>query len=188
MFCSYQFQIIEGVLTVCSGNDKRWGGDSGRYFQVGSSLRLGMDMESAYRTAVATWADWVKQYIDTNKTHVFFRNYEPHSWGHLNDWEEPKKHKTECPIQTAPIFNESHIRLSSQAQVLEQLWGSLQVKATLLDITRLSAYRRDAHIFNFSTFRAMDCSHWCLPGVPDTWNELLYTLLLRDMQHASHSW
>ncbi|KAH8956320.1 hypothetical protein BDL97_07G033600 [Sphagnum fallax] len=160
----------------------------GRYFQVGSSLRLGMDMESAYRTAVATWADWVKQYIDTNKTHVFFRNYEPHSWGHLNDWEEPKKHKTECPIQTAPIFNESHIRLSSQAQVLEQLWGSLQVKATLLDITRLSAYRRDAHIFNFSTFRAMDCSHWCLPGVPDTWNELLYTLLLRDMQHASHSW
>ncbi|CAN6921912.1 unnamed protein product, partial [Brassica oleracea var. botrytis] len=23
-----------------------------------------------------------------------------------------------------------------------------------------------------------DCSHWCLPGVPDTWNEILYTKFL----------
>ncbi|CAG7882379.1 unnamed protein product [Brassica rapa] len=23
-----------------------------------------------------------------------------------------------------------------------------------------------------------DCSHWCLPGVPDTWNEILYAQLL----------
>ncbi|KAG6749787.1 hypothetical protein POTOM_046856 [Populus tomentosa] len=23
-----------------------------------------------------------------------------------------------------------------------------------------------------------DCSHWCLPGVPDTWNEFLHFLLL----------
>ncbi|BAT96103.1 hypothetical protein VIGAN_08298600 [Vigna angularis var. angularis] len=25
-----------------------------------------------------------------------------------------------------------------------------------------------------------DCSHWCLPGVPDTWNELLYAQLLSE--------
>ncbi|KAL6005351.1 hypothetical protein ACLOJK_005917 [Asimina triloba] len=25
-----------------------------------------------------------------------------------------------------------------------------------------------------------DCSHWCLPGVPDVWNELLYAHLLLD--------
>ncbi|KAI9182364.1 hypothetical protein LWI28_024639 [Acer negundo] len=24
-----------------------------------------------------------------------------------------------------------------------------------------------------------DCSHWCLPGVPDSWNELLYVLFLK---------
>jgi hypothetical protein len=23
-----------------------------------------------------------------------------------------------------------------------------------------------------------DCSHWCLPGIPDSWNELLYSTLL----------
>jgi hypothetical protein len=33
----------------------------------------------------------------------------------------------------------------------------------------------------------MGCSHWCLPGVPDTWNELVYSfLLLRDrLKHMS---
>ncbi|KAG6776322.1 hypothetical protein POTOM_019828 [Populus tomentosa] len=32
-----------------------------------------------------------------------------------------------------------------------------------------------------------DCSHWCLPGVPDTWNELLYTLLLKwESVHAQN--
>ncbi|KAK4439095.1 protein trichome birefringence-like 41 [Sesamum alatum] len=25
-----------------------------------------------------------------------------------------------------------------------------------------------------------DCSHWCLAGVPDTWNELLYAILIAD--------
>ncbi|KAL2898366.1 Protein trichome birefringence-like 2 [Bienertia sinuspersici] len=24
----------------------------------------------------------------------------------------------------------------------------------------------------------MDCNHWCIAGVPDTWNQLLYTTLL----------
>ncbi|MCE7766848.1 hypothetical protein GQL56_29935, partial [Pseudomonas putida] len=22
-----------------------------------------------------------------------------------------------------------------------------------------------------------DCTHWCLPGLPDTWNQLFYTAL-----------
>jgi hypothetical protein len=126
--------------------------------------------------------------INTKRTHVFFRSYELHSWGDLDDWEESQKHKNESPIHTAPNFNESHLQLlSSQAEVLEQLWGVLQLKASLLDITRLPAYQQDAHIFNYSTFHAMGCSHWCLPGVPDTWNELVYSfLLLRDrLKHMS---
>jgi hypothetical protein len=93
--------------------------------------------------ATATWAEWVKQQINTKRTHVFFWNYEPHSWGDLDDWEEPQKHKNESPIHAAPNFNELHLQLlSSQAEVLEQLWGVLQTKASLLDITRLSAYQQ----------------------------------------------
>ncbi|KAL5572334.1 hypothetical protein UlMin_021931 [Ulmus minor] len=46
----------------------------------------------------------------------------------------------------------------------------------LLDITGLSQLRDEAHMSRFrSPSGGQDCLHWCLPGVPDTWNELLFT-------------
>ncbi|XP_076905768.1 protein trichome birefringence-like 16 [Bidens hawaiensis] len=47
----------------------------------------------------------------------------------------------------------------------------------LLDITGLSLVREEGHISRYSIRAApgmQDCLHWCLPGVPDTWNELLF--------------
>ncbi|XP_073132183.1 protein trichome birefringence-like 16 [Henckelia pumila] len=47
----------------------------------------------------------------------------------------------------------------------------------LLDITALSQLRDEGHISRYSinaTPGARDCLHWCLPGVPDTWNEILF--------------
>ena len=40
----------------------------------------------------------------------------------------------------------------------------------LLPIWSLTALRFDAH-------SEKECSHWCLPGVPDVWVQLLYALL-----------
>lgn len=51
----------------------------------------------------------------------------------------------------------------------------------LLDITALSQVRDEGHISRFGIGAAasgfQDCLHWCLPGVPDTWNELLFAQL-----------
>ncbi|KAE7998426.1 hypothetical protein FH972_002971 [Carpinus fangiana] len=47
----------------------------------------------------------------------------------------------------------------------------------LLDITALSQIRDEGHISRFSLSArsgVQDCLHWCLPGVPDTWNEILF--------------
>ncbi|KAI9192369.1 hypothetical protein LWI28_021874 [Acer negundo] len=46
----------------------------------------------------------------------------------------------------------------------------------LLDITSLSQVRDEGHISRYSITASrgvQDCLHWCLPGVPDTWNEIL---------------
>lgn len=48
---------------------------------------------------------------------------------------------------------------------------------TFLDITGLSELRDEGHISRYSvkgTPGVQDCLHWCLPGIPDTWNELLF--------------
>lgn len=58
------------------------------------------------------------------------------------------------------------------------------VRATgvrLLDITGQSQLREEGHIGKDrltvepdGAKRGQDYLHWCLPGVPDTWNELLF--------------
>lgn len=66
--------------------------------------------------------------------------------------------------------------------LVEQIIGKMKTPVTFLNITGLSDYRVDAHPSIYgrkpgSCSRVQDCSHWCLPGVPDTWNEILYTHL-----------
>lgn len=50
----------------------------------------------------------------------------------------------------------------------------------LLDVTAMTELRKDGHpsIYAGGGPKLNDCSHWCLPGVPDSWNQLLYTVLL----------
>ncbi|XP_011099716.1 protein trichome birefringence-like 14 [Sesamum indicum] len=53
-------------------------------------------------------------------------------------------------------------------------------KVKILDITALSELRDEAHISRYSIKASdgiNDCLHWCLPGIPDTWNELIYAQL-----------
>lgn len=76
---------------------------------------------------------------------------------------------------------------SDQTRVLETVLRDMNNPPFLLDITLLSAMRKDAHPSIYSgdltpgqranPDHSADCSHWCLPGLPDTWNQLLYTAL-----------
>ncbi|KAJ6315353.1 hypothetical protein OIU78_018775 [Salix suchowensis] len=73
-------------------------------------------------------------------------------------------------------------------RVVDTVIRGMQNPAYLLDITTLSELRKDGHPSIYSgdlsprqranPGRSADCSHWCLPGLPDTWNQLLYTALL----------
>lgn len=79
-------------------------------------------------------------------------------------------------------------------RIVEDVLGQLKVKVTVLNITQLSEFRKDGHTSVFGERKGKlltnqqrsdpknyaDCIHWCLPGIPDTWNEILYALLLQD--------
>jgi len=64
--------------------------------------------------------------------------------------------------------------------MLEQVSKQMKTPVTILNITDLSSLRTDGHPsvyrrkgVDLTASSGQDCSHWCLPGVPDTWNELL---------------
>lgn len=64
--------------------------------------------------------------------------------------------------------------------ILKDVLRSVKKPVQLLDISRLSRFRVDGHpsIYGNPRHVGVDCTHWCLPGVPDTWNQFLYAALL----------
>lgn len=84
-------------------------------------------------------------------------------------------------------------------KILQDALQELKIDVTLLNITQLSEYRKDAHASVYGERKGKlltkeqranpksfaDCIHWCLPGVPDAWNEILYAYLLKNYQNFS---
>lgn len=113
-------------------------------------------------------------------------------------WEWRNGSNGNCFNESYPIqrpFWGAGSSLDVMRAVAEALQG-LKVKVTMLNITQLSEFRKDAHTSVYTERRGKlitgelrlnpemyaDCIHWCLPGVPDTWNEILYTYLI----HGGH--
>lgn len=75
-------------------------------------------------------------------------------------------------------------------RMAEKVLNRVGSKVSVLNITQLSEYRKDGHPTIYRKFweplgpektsnpaSYSDCIHWCLPGVPDVWNELLFQFL-----------
>ncbi|CAL5203017.1 unnamed protein product [Lathyrus oleraceus] len=149
-----------------------------------------MSTEEAYRMAMRSMLRWTRRNMDPNKTRVFFTSMSP-SHGKSVEWGgEPGGN---CYNETTPIEDPSYWgsdSLKSIMQVIGEEFRKSKVPITFLNITQLSSYRKDAHtsiykkqwnplsqeqLANPSSYA--DCSHWCLPGLQDTWNELLFAKL-----------
>ncbi|KAL2455589.1 Protein trichome birefringence-like 41 [Forsythia ovata] len=152
------------------------------YIQVGQQIYKDMDRVVAFGKALNTWATWVDTNIDPAKTNVFFQGISP---SHYNGstWDEPSAKS--CVGQKEPVVGSTYPGgLPSALTVLKKVLGNIKNPVTLLDITNLSLLRKDGHpsIYGLGGRTGMDCSHWCLAGVPDTWNQILYSLILQTFR------
>ncbi|KHN19212.1 hypothetical protein glysoja_041564 [Glycine soja] len=143
------------------------------YYQERGLVHPQLNVSTAFRKALKTWASWVDKHINHRKTHVFFRSSAPsHFRG--GDWNSGGH----CTEATLPLNKTLSTTYPEKNIIAEEVIKQMRTPVTLLNITSLSAYRIDGHpsIYGRKTrsSRIQDCSHWCLPGVPDTWNELLY--------------
>ncbi|RZC69068.1 hypothetical protein C5167_032159, partial [Papaver somniferum] len=142
----------------------------------GTKKYKAMDRLVAFYKGLSTWARWVDRSIDPSKTKVFFQGISPiHYEG--REWNEPSK---SCKGQTQPVSGSSYpAGLPAAALVVNKVLARIRKPVYLLDVTMLSQMRKDAHPTGYNgEHKGTDCSHWCLPGLPDTWNQLLYAALL----------
>ncbi|KAH7677900.1 PC-Esterase protein [Dioscorea alata] len=163
-------------------------------FEEGSKEYDEIDRAIAYDQVLKTWAKWVDENIDPEHTMVFFSSMSPL---HLKpkDWDNPDGIK--CAKETYPIIEwKIYFNIGSDWRLFDvavKTTSSLKrVPVSFLNITGLSELRKDAHT-SVHTIRQgklltpeqkanpqvyADCIHWCLPGLPDVWNELIYTRIV----------
>ncbi|KAM7503892.1 hypothetical protein LguiB_002796 [Lonicera macranthoides] len=154
-----------------TGNLQTWD-----YFQVGDKLSTDMDRMEAYGIALTTWSKWIDSNIDPSKSSVFFQGISAVHYGG-KEWNEPTA--STCDGQTKPIEGSIYPgnRYPGEA-VVKKVLSDMKTPVTLLDITLLTQLRKDGHPSTYADVGSVDCSHWCLAGVPDAWNQILYAILI----------
>ncbi|GFY83788.1 trichome birefringence-like protein [Actinidia rufa] len=145
-----------------------------------------LDTVVAYKIGLKTWANWIDSTLDPNKTRVFFTTMSP-THARSEDWNHEDGIK--CFNETKPVSKKGHWGTGSNKQMMSVVAGvveKMRVPITFINITQLSEYRKDGHssVYNELGGKLLtdeqradpkhyaDCIHWCLPGVPDTWNQI----------------
>ncbi|XVF60881.1 hypothetical protein PTKIN_Ptkin08bG0084000 [Pterospermum kingtungense] len=161
-------------------NRKRWD-----WFQYKRKMFKDMKIETAFKVAMKTWAGWIEKNVDTSKTTVYFKGMSPPHCG--KEW---------CYKATRPIMDVSYQSNFGESlkEIVEKTIQGMRTPVKYLNITKLSDYRSDAQSSIYAKKEGKflvaskqkppqlvaDCSHWCLPGIPDTWNHLLYASMVFD--------
>lgn len=149
-----------------------------------------LSTEEAYRMGMKSMLRWARKNMDPKKTRVFFTTMSPSHQKSIDWGGEPNGN---CYNQTTMIEDPTYWGSDSRKSVMKvigEVFSKSKVPITLLNITQLSNYRKDAHtsiykkqwspltpekVANPASYA--DCVHWCLPGLQDTWNELLFAKL-----------
>lgn len=98
--------------------------------------------------------------------------------GQLDSWFEPRNNGVNKEAREFNLLIEETLRGTN---------------IQLLDLTHLSEFRADAHPAiwlgrqDAVSIWGQDCMHWCLPGVPDTWVDILSALIYNTLWRADGS-
>lgn len=161
----------------------------GNYFQEGPEVKMDMSVETAYHKSIETVVNWIRSNLVSRKTRVFFRTFAPvHFRG--GSW----RNGGTCHMESLPELGSSLVPAQTWAQfkivadILSAYSNKSHMGLDVLNITYMTLPRKDGHSSLYyqgpeagpAPLHRQDCSHWCLPGVPDAWNELLYALVLKQ--------
>ncbi|OVA06001.1 PMR5 N-terminal domain [Macleaya cordata] len=173
--------------------------NSWEFYMEGKGLFTNLNPMVAYEMGLITWAKWIDLNLDPQRTRVIFRSVSPRH-NRQNGWKcynqrVPLKHYFSHHQPAAP-----HQIPDEQLLVLQRVLKRISFPVYLQDITRMSALRLDGHpsVYAWANknhhqqdhriqhpkdhYYTSDCSHWCLPGVPDIWNEMLNAILELNIQ------
>lgn len=128
------------------------------------------DIRNAKNFTACSVAKWLDKKLRTHpRLKIFFRTISPRHFRN-GDWNTGGT----CNNTTPLTRGSEVVQDESNDKAVEDAVKGTKIK--ILDINAISELRDEAHMSEYSirpTNGINDCLHWCLPGVPDTWNEIL---------------
>ncbi|XP_076914054.1 protein trichome birefringence-like 35 [Bidens hawaiensis] len=175
--------VFNSYLWWRQGPVKLWSNERNGVCEEAKSL-------NAMELAMKEWARWIESNVDPLKKKVFFVTMSPtHLWS--REWEAGTEGN--CYNEKVPIKDEGYWGSGSDLATMRMvgsILNKLKSKVSVVNITQMSEYRKDGHPSIYRKFwesrsaeqlanpaSYSDCIHWCLPGVPDVWNQLLFHFL-----------
>ncbi|OMO82434.1 hypothetical protein COLO4_23010 [Corchorus olitorius] len=145
--------------------------------EEGNVRHKNMDPLVACEKALNTWTKWVNSKVDSKKTQIFFQGISPDHFKSRN-WANPNARN--CARETRPAPGKRYPGGRHPAEaVLEKVLKQIQKPIQFMNVTAMSQLRKDGHTSIYgANGKHVDCTNWCLPGLPDVWNELLSARLL----------
>ncbi|KAJ0933561.1 putative PMR5 domain, PC-Esterase, protein trichome birefringence-like 12 [Helianthus annuus] len=152
------------------------------FYQGGKPIVPAPDMLEGLQIVVKNMAAYIQK--EFPKTLKFWRLQSPRHF-HGGDWNQNGSCLFDKPLEDSELdlwFDPSYNGVNKEARVINELIiKALQgTDIEVLDLTHLSEFRADAHPAIWLGKKdavavwGQDCMHWCLPGVPDTWVDILW--------------
>ncbi|XP_073023766.1 protein trichome birefringence-like 12 isoform X2 [Primulina eburnea] len=161
------------------------------FFQGGQPIHPPLKMLDGLNIVLEHMVDHIEKTFP-KKALKFWRLQSPrHFYG--GEWNHNGSCLFDKPLEQSQLdlwFDPSNGGVNKEARQLNHLIEA-SLKGTsirILDLTHMSEFRADAHPAvwlgkkDAVAIWGQDCMHWCLPGVPDTWVDILTRLISNNLE------
>ncbi|PKI33719.1 hypothetical protein CRG98_045881 [Punica granatum] len=161
------------------------------FYKAGKPIAPSLEMLDGFKVVLRNMVNHIQKVV-SRKTLKFWRLQSPrHFYG--GDWNQNGSCLFDKPLEESELdmwFDPSNNGVNKEARLLNNLIREAVQGSDIrvLDLTHLSEFRADAHPAIWLGKKdavqewGQDCMHWCLPGVPDTWVDILAQLIRHSFE------
>ncbi|XP_020527299.1 protein trichome birefringence-like 12 isoform X2 [Amborella trichopoda] len=156
------------------------------FYKNGKAINPPLGILDGLKVVLNNMISYIDREVPKEKL-KFWRTQSPRHF-HGGDWNENGTCLFENPLNNNQLdiwFDPRKRGVNKEARLMNSIvkHALLGSSIHLLDLAHLSEFRADAHPAIWLGKKdavavwGQDCMHWCLPGVPDTWVDILSTLI-----------